>query len=119
MRKEVFMAPADKGETADNGRMDSRLNAISGGVLLIWIGIAMLFDVGWGGGLIVVGIILLGEQTARWIYSVKFNKLWVIAGLIAVFAGILILSGVKVSLIPVLLIAFGISLLISARGAKE
>jgi len=115
------MASGNKGSRTNGSNTDRRLNAVSGGVLLIWIGIAMLFGFGWGTGLVVVGIILLGEQSVRWIYSVKFSKFWVIAGVVTVLSGILILFGVKVSLVPVLLIAFGVALLLSVRsgGGEE
>ena len=113
------MSRYDNRRVAGDGRADHRINAMSGGLLLIWIGIAMLFDAGWGFGLLVVGIILLGEQAARWIFQVKFNKFWVVAGIVALIAGVLFLFGVEVSFVPILLIAAGIALLLSIFGKEN
>ncbi|MBD3178480.1 MAG: hypothetical protein GF417_02190 [Candidatus Latescibacteria bacterium] len=113
------MSMDDNRTVTEDGRTDRKVNAVSGGLLLIWIGIAMLFDAGWGFGLLVVGIILLGEQAARWIFQVKFDKFWVVAGTASLVAGVLILSGVEVSLVPILLIAAGIALLLSIRGKEN
>jgi len=99
--------------------LDKQLNAISGGLLLIWIGFAILVNIGWGTGLIVVGVIILGEQAARRYYSVKFENSWVIAGTISFLAGFLILFGVEESLVPILLIIIGIALLITIFRKKN
>jgi hypothetical protein len=93
--------------------LDRRLNAASGGLFLIWVGIAMLADVGWGLGLVGVGIIILGEQAARRFFAIKFDTFWIVIGTLFIIGGIFVLFGLKLSLVPLLLIAVGISLLVS------
>jgi len=107
------------GKVSERNELDRKLNAISGGLLLIWIGFALLVDIGWGVGLIVVGILILGEQALRRYFSVKFENFWVVVGAISILTGVLMLFGVEVSLIPILLIVFGIGLLTSILSKKE
>lgn len=45
--------------------LDRKLDAVGWGLFFIWIGIAILADVGWGVGLIGVGLIILGGLVAR------------------------------------------------------
>lgn len=110
----------DKGrKIPDSIELDRKLNAISGGLLLIWVGVALLVDIGWGAGLIVVGIVILGEQAVRRYFSVKFDQFWVVVGAVSVASGVLMLFGVEVSLVPILLIVLGIALMASILSKRE
>ena len=42
-----------------------KLDALGWGLFFIWMGIAILADVGWGVGLIGIGLIILGGLVAR------------------------------------------------------
>ena len=113
------MVDDNTGQVSERNELDRKINAISGGLLLIWIGFALLLDIGWGAGLIVVGILIIGEQVVRRYFSVQYENFWVVVGVISILSGVLILFGVEVSLIPILLIAFGIALLLSIFSKKE
>jgi hypothetical protein len=52
-------------QTAQKKKMHRQLDAIGWGLFFIWIGIAVLVNVGWGIGLIGVGLIILGKMLAR------------------------------------------------------
>ncbi len=91
--------------------LDRRLNAASGGVLLIWVGATLLARAGWGIGLVGVGVVLLGEQLARQKLAIKWEKSWVVAGFLLLVGGVVVLVGLVSSLVPVLLIIVGIALL--------
>lgn len=41
-----------------------KLEVIGCGLFLIWIGISILADLGWGIGLIRIGLLIIGLQTA-------------------------------------------------------
>ncbi len=50
----------------EHGRfLIKKLDAIGWGLFFIWKGAALIADVGWGVGLLGVGIITLGAQAAR------------------------------------------------------
>ncbi len=46
-------------------KLDRRLDAMGWGLFFVWMGIAVLADVGWGVGLLGVGLIILGGLVAR------------------------------------------------------
>ncbi len=46
-------------------KLDRKLDALGWGLFFIWMGIAILADVGWGVGLIGIGLIILGGLVAR------------------------------------------------------
>lgn len=45
--------------------LDRKLDAVGWGLFFVWIGVALLLEVGWGIGLLGVGIITLGGQAGR------------------------------------------------------
>lgn len=46
-------------------KMHRKLDTVSCGLFFIWIGIAVLANVGWGIGFIGVGVIIIGSLAAR------------------------------------------------------
>ncbi len=102
----------------DAEELDRKLNAASGGLLLIWIGVAMAADVGWAMGLSGVGIVLLAEQAARAYWAVKYELFWVVVGNVFLLGGILMQVGLSISLAPLALIVVGIALLASTLRRK-
>lgn len=98
----------------DEGTAVQKLDAVVWGLLLIWIGSALLASLGWGVGLLGVGIILLCEQAARKYVSAKLETFWAIVGVVFVIGGITELMNLHVSLIPIACIVGGLALLVSA-----
>jgi hypothetical protein len=96
-----------------------QLSAIGWGVLFIWAGIAALFNVGWGYGLIGVGLIILGSQVAHlMVGESRTDWFSTIVGLMFLFGGIWVLFGIQVSLVPILVIVAGVALLLSALTSR-
>ena len=96
-----------------------RLSAVAWGLLFIWVGVATLFNVGWGYGLIGVGVISLGSQIAHMMAGEpRIDWFGTIVGLVFLFGGIWVLFGIQVSLVPVLVIVAGIVLLLSALTSR-
>jgi hypothetical protein len=89
-------------------RLAERLDAIGWGAFFVWVGYALLADVGFGIGLLGVGIITLGGQMARRMYSLPLEGFWVVVGLIFTLGGAWELFEVTIDLAPVLLIALGL-----------
>jgi len=95
-----------------------KLDSLVWGLLLIWIGIALLTAVGWGIGSLGVGAILLFEQAARKYIGGDIETLWIVVGAVFMTGGISELSGIHISLIPVACIVAGVVLLLSALFEK-
>jgi hypothetical protein len=91
-----------------------QLSAIGWGLLFIWVGVAILAQVGWGYGLVGVGVIILASQVAHLaIGGARFD-----VGLIFLLGGIWVLFGIQVGLVPVLCIAAGVALMLSALTSR-
>jgi hypothetical protein len=65
-------------KAANTGQLD----AISWGLFLIWIGIAVLAHVGWGWALLGMSAIILGSQAALWRHAGKVDAFSVACGLV-------------------------------------
>lgn len=96
-----------------------QLSAIGWGLLFVWVGVAVLFGVGWGYGLLGVGVIILGSQIAHLLVG-EFGLDWfsTIVGLIFLLGGIWTLFSIQVGLVPVLSIAAGVALMLSALTSR-
>jgi hypothetical protein len=93
--------------------LNRKLEAAGWGLFFIWIGIALFGHIGWGVGLIGVGIITLGAQAARKYFALKLEGFWVAVGFLFVVGGICKLFNVHLGLVPILCIVAGIALLVS------
>lgn len=109
--------PMKEGE----GLLERRLRAAGWGLFFIWIGIAVLASVGWGAGLLGVGLLTLGGQVARKYSSLPVERFWVFVGALFSLGGAWELLGVGLrkavvpgGLVPELCIAAGALLLVSA-----
>jgi hypothetical protein len=95
-----------------------KLDAIGWGLFFIWVGIAVLAKLSWGIGLVGVGVLVFGGQLARKYVGLTFEAFWAVCGALFVIGGIWELLSVRVSLVPVLAIAAGAALLVSALRGK-
>lgn len=113
------MAENEARRTAGDGRVIARkLDAAGWGLFFIWIGIALLANLGWGIGLLGVGLITLGGQMARKFMALGFEAFWVVVGLLFVIGGAWELFSVRISLVPIFCILAGVALLVSALVAR-
>ncbi len=115
------MVQSDDDQRATNRRaLNKKLEAAGWGLFFVWIGIALLADVGWGVGLIGVGIIILGAQLSRSYLSLRLEGFWVVVGFLFVVGGVWELFNVQLALVPILCIVAGVALLASAlRGGPR
>ena len=98
--------------------LHKKLDAAGWGLFFIWVGIALFADVGWGAGLLGVGIIILGAQVARNYLGLKLEGFWVVAGFLFVLGGVWELFNVPIDLMPILCISAGVALLVSVLIRK-
>ena len=99
---------------SDSKIRSERIDSVVWGLFFIWVGIAVILDLGWSVGLIGAGVILLGEQLVRTLTGVKTQSFWIIAGILLIASGIWNIYDVSVSLFPVALIVIGLVILISS-----
>ena len=52
-------------KTTQRKEVERKLDALGWGLFFTWIGVAILADVGWGVGLMGVGLIILGALAVR------------------------------------------------------
>jgi hypothetical protein len=109
--QEVLMTVA----TVAGGQITAhKLDAVAWGLLLVWIGVALLANLGWGIGLLGVGILILGKQVTRKYMALALEMSAVVVGALFIMGGVWQLLDVRVSLIPVICIVAGIAILASA-----
>jgi hypothetical protein len=106
------------GTIGDGRAIARKLEALGWGLFFIWIGIALLVNLGWGVGILGVGILTLGVQIARKYLALQFDTFWIVVGTLFVLAGIWELLSLRISLIPIICIVAGAVLLLSALAGK-
>lgn len=96
-----------------------QLSAVAWGLLFVWAGVAVLFGVGWGYGLLGVGVIILGSQVVHLMVG-EFQLDWfsTIVGLLFLLGGIWSLFNIQVGLVPILAIVAGVALMLSALTSR-
>lgn len=96
-----------------------KLDAAAWGLFFIWIGVAWLANVGWGVGLLGVGIITLAGQGARKFLALEVEGFGLVVGLLFALGGIWELFSIRVDFVPVLAIVAGALLLVSALTGRS
>jgi len=109
----------DDQRMTNKGVLHKKLDAAGWSLFFIWIGIALLAHVGWGVGLLGVGIITLGVQAARKYFDLDLEGFWVAVGILFVVGGFWKLMNVQLGLLPILCIFAGIALLVSMLVGKS
>jgi len=94
--------------------VEHRLDALGWGLFFVWVGVALMAKFGWGLGLLGVGVITLVGQVARKHFGLAVERFWIVVGVFLVLGGVWDVVGLQFSLVPVILIAAGMTLLFSA-----
>ena len=107
----------------DKKRKDAvRFDNFGWGLFLIVLGAIWLFPdklVPEGTFLFCVGIILLGMNLIKYIKGIRTNGFTVFLGIIAIIAGLCAFLGRPVSIFPLILILWGLSILIQIIFKKK
>jgi hypothetical protein len=98
--------------------LHKKLDATGWGLFFVWIGIAFVADIGWGAGLLGVGIITLGGQVMRKYFALRMEVFWVMVGFFFLLGGVWELFNVRLDLMPILCIVAGVVLLVSVLVRK-
>jgi hypothetical protein len=97
--------------------LDKRLDSIGWALFLIMIGGILLAPEGTvheGTWLIGVGVIILGLMVVRFINGIKVNGFWLVLGIVALAFGISSVFGLKIPVLPILIIIIGINIVFKA-----
>jgi len=113
--------PADPRDTRSD-----KLTVLSWGLLFIWIGGAFLADVGWPIGVLGVGVIAVAVQVARIYLGLRVEVFGLAAGIAMlawgawhVFGESLGLVTIPGGLVPIVLIALGVTLVVRALFQRD
>jgi len=99
--------------------VSSRADALGWALAFIWVGIAMLANVGWAWLLIGLAAIVLGVQAALRLTQRKASGFWIACGLVLLAGGSWQLFGLRLPLTPILLILLGVGVLLGALRRSE
>ncbi len=106
--------------------LEKRLDAVAWGLFFIWVGIAVLADVGWGIALLGVGAIPLAAEAARKYLGLRVERFWVFAGCgFVAWGGLLLLdiqlreASIPGGAIPIAFIVVGLMLVALAFLPKR
>ena len=106
----------------NKGKEADRFDNIGWGLFLIVLGAIWLFPdsiVPDGTFLFSVGVILLGINLIKYMRDLKTNGFTIFLGLIALIAGLCAFLGRPVSIFPLILILWGLSILIQIIFKKK
>jgi hypothetical protein len=91
-----------------------RVDATSWALFFIWIGIAILADIGWGWSLLGISAIVLGTQAVVYFNGNKADGFWILCGVMVLAAAVWELFDLTSPLGAVLLVVWGIVMLLNS-----
>lgn len=112
-------AQGERAEAVERHDLSEKLDASGWALFFIWVGIAFLADVGWGWGLLGVGVIILGEAGVRRYLDLNIEGFWIVCGTLFLLGGLWELLQVPWPLVPALLILCGLAVLWGAFTGKH
>ncbi|MBZ5679756.1 MAG: hypothetical protein LAO24_06600 [Acidobacteriia bacterium] len=104
-------------EETRKGVLNKRLEDFGWGVLLVTIGTIWLVpekQVPQGSWLIAAGLILLGLNATRYFNRIRMSGFSLVAGMLALIAGLSAFFGLKLPLFPIALIVIGVASLLKS-----
>jgi hypothetical protein len=93
---------------------EHKVDEAAWGLFFVWLGVAILVDIGWGLALFGIGVITLGAQIARRRFGLAVEWLWAAVGALFVLGGVWDFMGMQLSMMPLVLIAAGVLFFVSA-----
>jgi hypothetical protein len=109
----------DQETLSKRGGLAEKLESLGWALFFIWVGVALLLDVGWGFALLGVGAITLLGQAARKCFALQLEGFWALIGLFFIVGGVWDLFEITVPLLPLLLIGVGVAVFIGVFGGRH
>lgn len=96
-----------------------QLDRVSWGLFFVWIGVAILLDLGWGWALLGIAAIILGGVALRSFRGLAIEGFWLAIGIVLLACAAWEFFAISRPLLPILIIAFGVVMLLRAfRGPQ-
>ncbi|RWM06127.1 MAG: hypothetical protein EOR72_32150 [Mesorhizobium sp.] len=102
---------SERRDASPKSELGRRIDTGAWAAFLIWVGVSILANVGWGWFLAGLGIIVLSAQAALRIADEKIDAFWLVCGLVFLVAGIWEIFNLRWPLAPLLVILLGVGLL--------
>lgn len=99
------------GQAGPGGEVKHRIDAAAWALFLIWVGVAILANVGWGWFLFGIGAVILAAQVAVRVVGEKIERFWFFCGAVFLAAGVWEILGLTWPLAPLLMILLGVGVL--------
>ncbi len=99
--------PAARTESTEGA--SNTVARVAWGLLLIWIGAALLLRWSWGVGLLGAGAILLAAQAYRRTSGLAVDGFGLVAGMVLAVCGAANVLGVAIEVVPLVCIALGVA----------
>ena len=89
------------------------------GLFFVWVGTAILLNIGWSWGLLGIAAIILGGAAVRSFKGLPVEGFWVAAGIVLLACSAWEFFGISWPLLPILIIGFGVAMLLRAFRAAQ
>lgn len=96
-----------------------QLDAASWGLFFVWIGVAILLNLGWGWGLLGVSTIILAGAAIRSFKGLPAEGFWIAIGIVLLACAAWEFFAIWWPILPVLIIGFGVVMLLRAFRARS
>jgi hypothetical protein len=97
-----------------SSKVAERLGKVGWGLFLIWVGVLFVGELSTAIGFLGFGLITLGVQVARRSAGLKFERFWVVAGVLFIAVAVWEYLNPGLPLISVILILLGVAVIRSA-----
>lgn len=99
---------------AEKNELARLIDRVGWALFFIWIGVALLADLGWGWSLLGVAAIILAGEGVRWLKALPVQGFWVAVGAMCLLIATWELLAISRSMVPMFAILFGLALLVGA-----
>lgn len=104
---------------AANSTFSRSVDSAGWALFLIWVGIALLWDVGWTWALIGTSVIILGVQLVLVFRSERVDMFMTAVGAVLLLGPLGEMVGSAWMLVPALMITIGMLMLVHAFGGER
>lgn len=102
-----------------NSTFAKKLDAAGWGLFFLWVGTAMLMDVGWNWSILGIGLIVMGVQFALLAGGYKVDIFMLALGTLLIGSAALDAASLNWTIFPLALVVFGAVILLSVFASAK